>query len=143
MLGGGPTMKQPKSAAMPRILSVGLSRMVWMHFSKPPGVKITKRRLISLDMFRQLCRDPPWNGTAGTGRSVEHPIFDQDPNRSLFAPALGGSDGQAERLQSVFRPRGRGASLSQRRKESLQLQSVTRLKTVGEIFVMIVAPREI
>jgi hypothetical protein len=43
---------------MPRILSAGLSRMVWMHFSKPPGVKITKRRLISLDMFRQLCRDP-------------------------------------------------------------------------------------
>src|SRR6201987_2893061 len=64
-------------------------------------------------------------------------------DRPFFAPAPGGSDGQAQRLQSVFRPGGRGASLPQRRKESLQLQAVTRLKTVGEIFVMIVARSEI
>src|SRR5258707_10607807 len=59
-------------------------------------------------------------------------------DRPFFAPAPGGSDGQAQRLQSVFRPRGRGASLPQRRKESLQLKAITRFKTVGEIFVMIV-----
>ena len=32
--------------------------MVWMHFSKPPGIRITKRRLVLFDTFRQLCRDP-------------------------------------------------------------------------------------
>jgi hypothetical protein len=32
--------------------------MVWMHLSKPPGVKITKRRPVSLETLRQLCRYP-------------------------------------------------------------------------------------
>lgn len=30
-------------------------------------------------MFRRLCRDTLWKGNAGTERSVEHLVFDQDP----------------------------------------------------------------
>jgi hypothetical protein len=37
-----------------------------MHFSKPPGVKITERGLVSSDMFRQLLLGSPWNDNAGS-----------------------------------------------------------------------------
>jgi hypothetical protein len=40
-------------------------------------------------------------------------------NRPFFVPALGGSEGQAKRLQGILWPRGRGAPFSQRSKESL------------------------
>src|SRR6516164_893452 len=64
-------------------------------------------------------------------------------DRPFFAPALGGSDCQTERLQSVLRPGSRDAPLAQRREERFQLETVARLKTVREIFVMIVARSEI
>src|ERR1700757_91029 len=50
---GGPTTKQPYSAAISSPLSPALPCTVWMHFSKPPGVKIIKRRPVSSDMLRQ------------------------------------------------------------------------------------------
>jgi hypothetical protein len=58
LLSGCPTIKQPYRSTTSGILSAGPSRTVWMQFSKPPGVKIAKRRPVSLDIFRQLCRVP-------------------------------------------------------------------------------------
>jgi hypothetical protein len=58
LLSDCPTIEQPYRSTTSEILSAGLSCKVWMQFSKPPGVKIAKRRPVSLDIFRQQCRDP-------------------------------------------------------------------------------------
>ena len=64
-------------------------------------------------------------------------------DRSIFSPAFGNRQRQAERFQGIFRSRRGLSSFEQRRKKRLQLQAVSRFETVREIFKMIETGTEV